>query len=298
MDFAKQIETEGGDIVKSNYEKDVANYLFDQDIDYIYEKPLTLSNGITVHPDFYLPKYNIYIEVYGMWGSHEYSVNRAKKQWGYDQDDIKVIELWFGGGRGNFRYLLEKQFEELTGMPFPKKYDHYKPIKKKYRRESNIFDEITHNIIKPLAKLILLLLFLSILSNFLSKTNPLHKSATENVQTEQTTVQTTSTPTGSTEEVEQPQKQFVQIATFSNETDGPYTSEPFIISNAPFKIQYDCDCNHNLCSATLIDTKTKGSHSIKGSNSQSGTVEYPRAGNYFIAGNIYGKCSFTVSEYK
>ncbi|MBN2086980.1 hypothetical protein JW758_01400 [Candidatus Peregrinibacteria bacterium] len=119
MNFAKQIKTKQGEIVKSNYEKDVANYLYDNGVEYIYEDPLKMSNGLIIHPDFYLPGYDVYIEVYGMWGSAKYSKDRAKKQLAYDQDDIKVIELWFGGGRANFKFHLERQFKEFTGIPFP-----------------------------------------------------------------------------------------------------------------------------------------------------------------------------------
>lgn len=59
-----------GETVKSYGELDIANFLFENQINYIYEAPYEidtrdLEHGI-YHPDFYLPDYQIYIEYFGI----------------------------------------------------------------------------------------------------------------------------------------------------------------------------------------------------------------------------------------
>ena len=59
-----------GEIVKSYGELEIANYLFCNNIDYVYEKEYkyeTITNEYQQYtPDFYLPEYDIYIEYFGI----------------------------------------------------------------------------------------------------------------------------------------------------------------------------------------------------------------------------------------
>ena len=59
-----------GEIVKSFGELEIANYLFSNNINYIYEDLYKYHTDTTeygmYHPDFYLPDYDIYIEYYGI----------------------------------------------------------------------------------------------------------------------------------------------------------------------------------------------------------------------------------------
>lgn len=59
-----------GEIVKSYGELEIANYLFAHNIDYEYEKDYEFDTATEEHqqytPDFYLPKYGIYIEYFGI----------------------------------------------------------------------------------------------------------------------------------------------------------------------------------------------------------------------------------------
>mgnify|MGYP000194530096 CR=1 FL=1 len=87
-------KTEKGDFVRSKGEVKIANFLYEQKIDYIYEKPLTLSNGKVVHPDFYLTKYDTYVEYFGKLGDKEYNRNIALKKNSYKKDNIRCIELY------------------------------------------------------------------------------------------------------------------------------------------------------------------------------------------------------------
>lgn len=59
-----------GEIVKSYGELEIANYLFENNIEYVYEKEYEIDNGNNefkqYKPDFYLPEYKIYIEYFGI----------------------------------------------------------------------------------------------------------------------------------------------------------------------------------------------------------------------------------------
>ena len=64
-----------GHVVKSKSERDIDNYLFDKQIRHVYEKEIRMFDGTPIHPDFYLPDRNAYIE-----------------HWGYDESNIKYTE--------------------------------------------------------------------------------------------------------------------------------------------------------------------------------------------------------------
>lgn len=71
-----------GHILKSKSERDIDNYLFDNNISHVYERELSYgsSEKEVLHPDFFLPNYlgkdkHVYIE-----------------HWGYNENNIKYIE--------------------------------------------------------------------------------------------------------------------------------------------------------------------------------------------------------------
>lgn len=80
--------------VKSIAERDIANFFFTHNIDYEYEKEADWikNNKQVYHPDFYLPKYDIYVE-----------------NWGLDKND-KVPE-WFSGKNPSEEYLKNKEWK-------------------------------------------------------------------------------------------------------------------------------------------------------------------------------------------
>lgn len=59
-----------GERVKSYGEMDIANFLFQNGIEYVYEKSYFIDTRTKdfnqYYPDFYLPKYNLYIEYFGI----------------------------------------------------------------------------------------------------------------------------------------------------------------------------------------------------------------------------------------
>ena len=70
IDYLRSLESLKGDKVKSYEECEIANYLYINDIDYEYEKAYEIDTATIEHsqykPDFYLPKYKIYIEHFGI----------------------------------------------------------------------------------------------------------------------------------------------------------------------------------------------------------------------------------------
>lgn len=62
--------TANGELVKSYGEMDIANFLMQNGINYIYEHPYEIDTRTDeygqYHPDFYLPDYKIYIEFFGI----------------------------------------------------------------------------------------------------------------------------------------------------------------------------------------------------------------------------------------
>lgn len=129
--------------LKSNGEVDIANFLYLNDVEYIYEMPYkhnTASDGIHRQycPDFYLPKYDIYIEFFGIdeYGNvHDSWEGRAgksaKEQY---NDEIKwkrethlkhkttMIETFFyERKRGTLISSLKKQLEKARVELKPKK---------------------------------------------------------------------------------------------------------------------------------------------------------------------------------
>ena len=91
---------------KSEPEVLIANWLFENGIEYIYEHPYQDKAGNTVcNPDFYLPEYDIWIEHWGVmennsvpWlkdrnKAYKYIADKEIKQANYKKDGAKVIDL-------------------------------------------------------------------------------------------------------------------------------------------------------------------------------------------------------------
>lgn len=82
-----------GHIVKSKSERDIDNYLYDKNIKHAYEKALYVkSHGGYLHPDFYLPDYDVYIEHWGYDESNkEYTESKNYKLEKYREEKITLI---------------------------------------------------------------------------------------------------------------------------------------------------------------------------------------------------------------
>lgn len=82
-----------GRMVRSRAEALISNFLFDNNIRYVYEKPYHyIENGKTktLHPDFYLPDYNLYIE-YNELTTDNYIQSKDYSMQIYKREKIKLL---------------------------------------------------------------------------------------------------------------------------------------------------------------------------------------------------------------
>ena len=100
--------------VRSKSEKLIANWLTDHGIRFKYEKPLKLGQR-TLHPDFYLPKFDCYIEYWGLADvDPDYEKNHRLKLGLYGRFGIKVISVYPRHLR-NFDAEFPRLFFKATG---------------------------------------------------------------------------------------------------------------------------------------------------------------------------------------
>jgi hypothetical protein len=106
-----------GLFVRSKGEREIANFLYDQELKFEYEPDMVIGE-IKLHPDFYLSEWNIIIEYFGILESRVY---REKCKWKielYEQYKMKVIvlepQLW-----GSFGAYIRAGFMTHTKRPFP-----------------------------------------------------------------------------------------------------------------------------------------------------------------------------------
>lgn len=87
--YPKKYSTKKGDLVRSSYEKIVANFLYENSIPYEYEPDFP---GKYI-PDFQLDD-NAVLEVWGIVNNPNYdSRKEIKKEW-YDMHDVKCIDVY------------------------------------------------------------------------------------------------------------------------------------------------------------------------------------------------------------
>lgn len=93
--------------MKSKPEVLIANWLFENGIEYEYERPYKSANGSTIcKPDFYLPEYDIWIEHWGVMENdsvpwikdpdqrQKYIEDKHRKQRQYANDRVKLINVY------------------------------------------------------------------------------------------------------------------------------------------------------------------------------------------------------------
>ena len=91
-----KIKTARGDYVQSFGEKLIADFLYKNGINYIYDKPVRFSffQRRAIRPDFYLPDYNVYIEYWGMEGDKDYDRKAVWKRKIYEKYKKKLISIY------------------------------------------------------------------------------------------------------------------------------------------------------------------------------------------------------------
>jgi hypothetical protein len=85
----------------STPEKFVADYFKKKGIRFVYEKPIKLGTQ-SLKPDFYLPEYNVYVEVWGNFADKAYYNTYTIRKKTYDKykADIRIIHLY----KDNYNY--------------------------------------------------------------------------------------------------------------------------------------------------------------------------------------------------
>lgn len=91
--YESKIICADGHHVKSQQEAMIDNYLFEHNIKHIYENPFSIDENPEhdLHPDFYLPDLDIYIEHFGMTGNNKYEETKEYKLPIYEKAGITLI---------------------------------------------------------------------------------------------------------------------------------------------------------------------------------------------------------------
>jgi hypothetical protein len=118
--------TQIGTPVKSYTEKTIADYFTKNNIKYEYE-PVVWGGrryNKTMHPDFYLPDFDVYVEYWGLVDVPDEAMRKdyvRKMKWKmaqYHNQGIKFVSI-YPNNLNNFDYVFPKKFEEVTGLNFP-----------------------------------------------------------------------------------------------------------------------------------------------------------------------------------
>lgn len=119
--------THRGELVRSASERRIANFLYHNRIDYQYERQLRTFRVFgrrIAKPDFYLPRYKLYIEYWGLIDAEDESVRRRYN----DNMQLKLAEynalkIRFVGlvpeDLRNLRQALTRKFARAMGFAPP-----------------------------------------------------------------------------------------------------------------------------------------------------------------------------------
>ena len=81
----------------SNYEKQFADYLKRKNVRYQLHPKLKVKGKkgkLTCEPDFYLPEFEVYVEIWGMIGDEEYKKYYDLKKETYNKNQIEHIDIY------------------------------------------------------------------------------------------------------------------------------------------------------------------------------------------------------------
>lgn len=110
--FEPVIITDSGIKVRSKYEKRCADFLYEQNITFQYE-PLILLGSKQYRPDFYLPKFNLFLEICG-YGHMPYYTDRVSfKKKVYEEHNMKAIFIFYNG-KGSLEELLREELSKFN----------------------------------------------------------------------------------------------------------------------------------------------------------------------------------------
>jgi DNA helicase-4 len=110
LKFEPSIVTRSGTRVRSKYEQTCANWLARHHIEFEYE-PLMLLEGRQFRPDFYLPGYDLFIEICGYNHMPYYVEHYDRKKQLYAKFGLNVIFIDYDG-KGSLGKLLESELKK------------------------------------------------------------------------------------------------------------------------------------------------------------------------------------------
>ena len=124
--YGRLTYTQRGEVVRSNSERTIADYLARNNIRYVYEQPAFNGwNGRRIaRPDFYLPDYGIYVEYWGMLGVEDsrvrsrYERSMKWKMAKYHQNNIKFISI-YPNNMSNLDWIFRAKFRDVAGYDIP-----------------------------------------------------------------------------------------------------------------------------------------------------------------------------------
>lgn len=110
--------TKRGEVVRSRSERKIADYFYENRIEYDYEKPVNIkghSGWKIINPDFYLPEYNVYVEFWG-WADEDkkYNQNMKWKMKQYYDNGINFISIYPRNLKDLDR-IFKQKFIKVTG---------------------------------------------------------------------------------------------------------------------------------------------------------------------------------------
>lgn len=101
------IEADSGLLVRSKYEKCCVRFFKENNIEFQYE-PLILLSGRQYRPDFFLPRYNLFIELCGYTHMPFYCDRLDKKKQLYAHHNLKALFIVYRG-KGSLTELLRRE---------------------------------------------------------------------------------------------------------------------------------------------------------------------------------------------
>ena len=108
-EFPAVLGTESGVRVRSKYEQRCADYLYRENIRFEYE-PLMLVGGRQVRPDFYLPDYNLFLEICGYGHMPYYKSRISRRQRLFRELGLSAVFIHYDG-KGSLEAMIRAELE-------------------------------------------------------------------------------------------------------------------------------------------------------------------------------------------
>ncbi len=107
VEGAKTRRSQGGTVVQSRGEKQIADFLENEGIRYVYDERYRIAGDAMIRPDFYLPEFDVYIEYFGM-DTPEYRDNMLKKRFLYQRAAKKLVSVSYKDNDNLIEVLRQK----------------------------------------------------------------------------------------------------------------------------------------------------------------------------------------------